>query len=183
MTNSVPAPPKNQLATQLQRLRKTGFDLKLATQAGANDFPAEFFFAIASRETNCVNKLGDIQPDGAHGVGIVQIDIQHPIALQARDDGSWATNPVPLIAFGAQLLASNIHQARTLFPALSGNECLKIAASGYNCGMGNAIAGERNGDSDRHTTQGNYGGDVMARMTIFQQLTAPAVADAESVRS
>ena len=78
-----------------------------------------------------------------------------------------------LIAFGAQLVASNIHQARSVFPALFGNACLKIAASGYNCGMGNAIAGERNGDRDLRATQGNYGADVMARMAIFQQITAP----------
>jgi len=74
---------KDQIAAQLQLLRKTGFDLKLASQAGANGFAPEFFFAIASRETNCVNKLGDVQGGVAHGVGIVQIDIQHPINLAA----------------------------------------------------------------------------------------------------
>jgi hypothetical protein len=169
-------PTQEQLAEQLQRLRQTGFDLKLASQAGANGFAPEFFFAIASRETNCVNELGDVQGDGAHGVGIVQIDIQHPIALQARDDGGWRTNPDPLIAFGALLLASNIHQAMNVFPGLSPDRYLKIAASGYNCGMGNAISGQRNGDSDQRTTHGNYGADVMARMAIFQQLTAPPVA-------
>jgi hypothetical protein len=167
-------PTQGQLAAQLQRLRDTGFDLKLASQAGANGFAPEFFFAIASRETNCVNELGDKQSDGDHGVGIVQIDIQHPIALQARDDGSWKTNPDPLIAFGAQLLATNIHQAMNVFPDLDPDMQLKIAASGYNCGMGRAISGQRNGDSDQHTTGGDYGADVMARMAIFQQLTAPS---------
>jgi hypothetical protein len=169
----------DQLQPHLQRLRQSGFDLKLASQAGANGFAPEFFFAIASRETNCVNELGDFQSDGAHGVGIVQIDIQHPIALQARNDGTWKTNPDPLIAFGAQLLASNIHQAMSVFPGLSTDQYLKIAASGYNSGMGNAIAGQRNGDSDQRTTHGNYGADVMARMAIFQQLASPAPATAE----
>jgi hypothetical protein len=181
--NSFASPPQAQIALQLQRLRQTGFDLKLATQAGANGFPAEFLFAIASRETNCVNELGDFQKDGAHGVGIIQIDIQHPIALQARDDGTWASNPDPLIAFGAQLLASNMHQATSIFPGLTTSQYLKIAASGYNCGMVNAIAGERNGDGDQHTTQGNYGADVMARMAVFQQLTAPALANANRAES
>lgn len=163
-----------QIAAQLKKLRDTGFDLKLASQAGANGFAPEFFFAIASRETNCVNKLGDKQADGFHGVGIVQIDIQHPIALQARDSGSWKTNPDPLIAFGAQMLASNIHQTMNVFPGLNPNDYLKIAASGYNCGMGNAIKGQNGGDSDKRTTGQNYGADVMARMAVFQQLTAPA---------
>jgi hypothetical protein len=178
MANFVPL-TKDQIAAQLQLLRTTGFDLKLASQAGANGFAPEFFFAIASRETNCVNKLGDVQADGAHGVGIVQIDIQHPIALQARNDGSWATNPDPLIAFGAQMLASNIHQATSVFPGLTPNQYLKIAASGYNSGMGNAIAGQRGGDSDQPTAHANYGADVMARMAIFQQLTAPVAAVTE----
>jgi hypothetical protein len=175
MANFVPL-TKQQIAAQLQLLRQTGFDLKLASQAGANGFPAEFFFAIASRETNCVNKLGDVLADGAHGVGIVQIDIQHPIARQARDSGSWATNPDPLIAFGAQILASNIHQAASVFPALSPDQHLKIAASGYNTGMGHAIPDQRAGDSDKRTAHFSYGADVMARMAIFQQLTAPPAA-------
>lgn len=172
-------PTQAQLAAQLQGLQDTGFDVKLSAQATANGFAPEFFYAIASRETNCVNKLGDIQGGVAHGIGIIQIDIQHPIALQARDDGSWQTNPDPLIAFGAQLLAANIRQAKRNFPGLADNDYLKIAASGYNCGMGNAMAGQRNGDSDQRTAHGNYGADVVARMAIFQQLTAPALAGTE----
>ena len=176
MANFVP-PTQEQLAGQLQKLQQTGFDQKLASAATANGFTPEFFFAIASRETNCVNELGDKQADGFHDVGIVQIDIQHPIARQARDDGSWQTDPDPLIAFGAQMLAGNIRQAQNVFPELSADQQLKVAASGYNCGMGNAIAGQRNGDSDQRTAHGNYGADVMARMAIFQQLMAPSADD------
>jgi hypothetical protein len=172
-------PTTSQLAAQLERLQQTGFDVKLTAQANANGFAPEFFYAIASRETNCVNELGDFQNGQAHGVGIVQIDIQHPLALQARNDGTWATNPDPLIAFGAQLLAGNIRQAKNAFPGLSDDDCLKVAASGYNCGMHNAILGQQNGDSDLHTTGRDYGADVIARMTAFQQLTAPAAAGAD----
>ncbi|ABF41598.1 hypothetical protein Acid345_2597 [Candidatus Koribacter versatilis Ellin345] len=169
----MPTPSAQEIAKELQRLRTTGFDLKLASQAGASGFAPEFFFAIASRETNCVNELGDFQADGAHGVGLVQIDIQHPIALAARDDGSWKTNPDPLVAFGAQLLANNIHQAATVFPDLDSDDQLKIAAAGYNCGMSRAISSQRAGDCDLHTTGHDYGADVIARMAIFEQLTAP----------
>ena len=163
---------KAELLNQLRRLRQTGFAAKLAQQATAQNFPIAFFFSIASRETNCTNELGDFVNGEAHGVGIIQIDIQHEIARQARDDGSWETNPDPLILFGAQLLAGNINQAQQQFPDLAAEQQLKIAASGYNCGMGCAIAAARNGDSDQHTTGHDYGRDVMTRMGLFEQLIA-----------
>ncbi len=60
---------------------------------------------------------------------------------------------------------------------MSREEQLKIAASGYNCGMGRKpIAGARHGDSDEHTTGHNYGADVMARMAIFEELAAKSKA-------
>jgi hypothetical protein len=155
---------------QLQRLRNSGFDARLKAQADAKGFPATYFFAIASRETNCVNELGDLQNGEMHGVGIVQIDIQHDLARQARDNGGWRTDPDPLIAFGAQLLASNIAAAAQAFPQLPRDDQLKIAASGYNCGVQRAIAAQRNGDCDSATTHHDYGRDVMARKALFDQL-------------
>jgi hypothetical protein len=168
------------IVVQLRRLRQTGFAALLSQQAEANGFTPAFFFAIASRETNCVNELGDIRADGAHGIGIVQVDAQHVVAREARDSGSWQTNPAPLIAFAAQLLAQNIRQARETFPELPGDGQLKIAASGYNCGMGNAIAGQRNGNCDERTTGHNYGADVMARKELFEKLMAQPAATAAS---
>jgi hypothetical protein len=165
---------KDELRRELQRLRNMGFAAKLEQQAIAKGFSASFFFGIASRETNCVNELGDFQGGEAHGVGIIQIDIQHPIARQARDDGTWRTNPDPLIEFGAQMLAENIQRAQTGLPTFTAQEQLKVAATGYNCGIGRAIASAQgqNHDSDEHTTGHNYGADVMARMAIFEELIA-----------
>src|SRR5436309_2027570 len=99
---NTPTISKKELLKQFHRLQKTGFEDRLATAAAAHGLPAPYVFAIASRETNCVNKLGDKRKGVFHGVGIMQIDIQHPIARDARDDGSWETNPQPLINFGAQ---------------------------------------------------------------------------------
>lgn len=166
-------PSKPQLLSQLRSLRQTGFADKLEQHATASDLPSLFFFGIASRETNCRNILGDLQHGQFHGVGIVQIDIQHPIARQARDSGSWKTNPDPLLEFGAQLLAGNLRQAQQKFPSLTAEQQLKVAASGYNCGMGNAISGQQQqGDSDKRTTGHDYGRDVMARMAVFDELIA-----------
>ena len=160
---------------QFGRLRSTGFDKKLTDQANAKGFAPTFFFAIASRETNCVNELGDYQRDGAHGVGIIQIDIQHDIAKQARDSGTWQTDPDPLIAFGAQILADNIAMATRQFPNLTSDQQSKIAAAGYNCGLRRAIqaAGDGTGDCDEFTTNHDYGADVLARKALFDQLLGP----------
>lgn len=163
---------KMQVLNQLHSLRHTGFAAKLEQQATAHGFPAPFFFAIASRETNCLNILGDPQHGEMHGVGIIQIDIQHPIARQARDTGSFKTNPDPLIEFGAQMLKDNINAAKQKFPHFNAQQQMKIAASGYNCGMGNAIAGAQHGDSDLHTTGHDYGRDVMTRLAVFEELIA-----------
>lgn len=168
----MPTPPKPLMLNQLHSLRHTGFDKMLDTAAQAHGFPTAFFFAIASRETNCLNILGDFQGGQFHGVGIVQIDIQHKIALDARNDGSWKTKPQPLIDFGAGLLQANIAQAKQTFPNLGAQQQMKIAASGYNCGMKNAITGANHGDSDKLTTGKDYGRDVMTRMAIFEELIA-----------
>jgi len=165
---------KSELQIELQRLHATGLDQKLTEQAEAHGLPPALLLGIASRETNCVNRLGDWQDGEAHGVGIVQIDIQHAAARQARDDGSWRTNPEPLIALGAQLLADNLRLVRQALPGASADEQLKIAASGYNCGIGGAIAGARKGDSDQGTTGRDYGADVMARMKVFAELMQAA---------
>jgi len=158
------------IAVQLQRLQNTGFDAKLKAQADAKGLAPSFLFAIASRETNCVNELGDFQSGEAHGVGIVQIDVQHDIARLARDSGSWRTDPDSLIAFGAQLLATNIAAVAIAFPDLDHDGQLRIAASGYNCGIQNAIASARGGDCDARTTGHNYGQDVIARKALFDEL-------------
>ena len=165
-------PSKKALLNQLHSLHHTGFDQTLDQFATQHGFPTPFYFAIASRETNCVNELGDPRNGEFHGVGIVQIDIQHPIARQARDNGSWKTNPDPLIDFGAQILQDNIHKAKQELTNFNEQQQLKIAASGYNCGIVNAVSGARQGDSDKHTTGRDYGRDVMTRMAIFEELIA-----------
>lgn len=182
----MPTPPQSILANQLTRLHNSGFDLLLTQFAAANALPTAFVFAIASRETNCTNELGDIQNGQAHGIGIIQIDVQHPIAQQARDSGTWQTNPGPLINFGTSLLATDVIQVQHVLPNLTDpNDVLRVVAAGYNCGIGRAIQAANQGDPDKFTTGGDYGQDVINRMLIFQNLLAmntqtPAPAPAPS---
>lgn len=189
---TMPTPPPSEIQAQFAHLRSTGLDTLLATHATANGFPRSFLFAIASRETNCQNILGDIENDQAHGVGIIQIDVQHPIAQQARDSGSWKTNPEPLIDFGAKLLAANLVQVKHILVDLRSptdkfvnngpNDLLRVTASGYNCGVSRAITAARTGgDCDPFTTGKDYGRDVIARMALFEALLAPPATHAVAV--
>lgn len=151
---------------ELRRLRSSGLLALLEKHAKAHGLPLPYVVAIASRETNARNILGD----GGHGVGLMQIDIQHPIALHARDSGSWRTQPEPLIEFGCALLAANYRRAATAFPHADAWAWLKIGASAYNTGIERAIEDSRRGDSDLRTTQRDYGHDVMGRVPVFAAL-------------
>jgi len=162
-----------ELQAELHAMRQNGLADELATAAKAADIPVAFFYGIASRETNCTNELGDYEGGEYHGVGIVQIDIQHDIARQARDSGSWKTDPAPLIAFGANLLAEGMQAVRVHCPGYTDEQVLKVAASGYNAGIMTAIDdSQTRGDSDASTTGGDYGADVVARMHAFERLLA-----------
>jgi soluble lytic murein transglycosylase-like protein len=58
------------LRRQFQRAKKNGWLQTFKKAAEKYDFPPEVLLAIASRETNMRNIIGD----GGHGYGIMQID-------------------------------------------------------------------------------------------------------------
>jgi hypothetical protein len=163
-------PSRSQLVLQLDNVRHNGLLAMLKIAADANSLPLAYVVAIASRETNCKNILGDFQGGQHHGIGIMQIDIQHHIALDALDSGSWKTNPQPLIDYGCALLATNLLTVKSHLPAIPETEQMRIAAAGYNCGVSRAIGAAMAGDADSKTTGHDYGRDVLARMTIFDSM-------------
>ncbi|AIE85358.1 transglycosylase SLT domain-containing protein [Fimbriimonas ginsengisoli] len=157
-------------SAELSHAKQTGiFDI-LKTSAAAHDLPLAYVLAVASRESDIENVLGD------HGfaVGVMQVDIRfHDIAKKAKETGSWKTDPSKVIDYGINLLAHNYHWAKTTFPdygGANGHGWLKIAASAYNAGEGGAKKGTLKGDSDLYTTGHNYGKDVLSRMAVFQDL-------------
>ena len=85
---------KKEALNQLHSLRHTGFAPKLEQQATEHGFPAPFFMGIASRETNCINELGDFQGGQFHGVGIIQIDIQHELRVKRATVGAGKLIPI-----------------------------------------------------------------------------------------
>lgn len=163
-------PTRDELAAQLARIRANGLLEMLSNAAVARGLPTAFAVAIASRETNCKNIRGDFHDDAYHGIGIVQIDTQHTIAVIASASGSWATDPAPLIDYGVTLLASNLAEVKSTLPLREIGDQMKIAAAGYNCGLSAALNAAMSGDCDARTTGKDYGGDVMARFAIFEDL-------------
>ena len=61
---------ENDLKRQFERAKKNGWIKTFKSAAATYQFPPEVLMAIASRETNMRNIIGD----GGHGYGLVQID-------------------------------------------------------------------------------------------------------------
>jgi hypothetical protein len=157
-----------QLREHLDRLTVSGFDKiidKYATQYG---LPATYLYAIASRETNCRNILGDSE----NGVGLFQIDARHhPIAREFRETGQWRSDPEPLIAYGVELLAKNMRHAEQELHAFPRHVHFHVVASSYNCGTRALNIPKQTGkDSDTCTTGGNYAQDVLFRKAVFDEI-------------
>jgi hypothetical protein len=165
-------PSKTELKLQAKSLVASGLMSDLRSAASTYGVSLALVVAIASRETNCQNILGDMRGGEFHGVGLMQIDIQHDIARQARDSGSYKTAPAPLICFGVAMLADNQTKAARYLPDVGKAGWQKIAASGYNCGITSAIANAKAGDSDKGTTGHDYGADVMRRKAILEPILA-----------
>jgi peptidoglycan hydrolase-like protein with peptidoglycan-binding domain len=157
-----------QLQSELTRARADGLvDACLAAERTAR-LPRGLLVAVASRETNCRNIVGD----GGHGRGLFQIDDRfHGDWL--REHGAAAPGAVPSVsdaaAYAAQLLAANYAFGRAR--GLRGAKLLKFAVSAYNAGAGGAWRALRaTGDPDTGTTGGDYGADVLARMRALRRL-------------
>jgi peptidoglycan hydrolase-like protein with peptidoglycan-binding domain len=157
-----------QLQSEVARARGAGLvDPCLAAERRGR-LPRGLLVAIASRETNCRNIVGD----GGHGRGLFQIDDRfHGDWL--RDHGAGAPGAVPSVADGAayaaQLLSTNYAFGRA--KGLRGKKLLKFAVSAYNAGAGGAWkALQESGDPDAGTTGRDYGADVLERMRAVRGL-------------
>jgi peptidoglycan hydrolase-like protein with peptidoglycan-binding domain len=154
----------NELNQQVSRARSRGWTGVIAKAEKQHELPQGLLLALASRETN----MEDIVGDGGHGRGLFQID--------DRFWGDWlAKNGAPrpgttprlnaAADFAANMLASNIAFARK--NGVGANDVLKFACSAYNAGQGGALSGFRKGDSDLNTANNDYGGDVLERLAAI----------------
>jgi peptidoglycan hydrolase-like protein with peptidoglycan-binding domain len=157
-----------QLQSELARARGDGLVAPCLAAERRARLPRGLLVAIASRETNCRNIVGD----GGHGRGVFQIDDRFH-ADWLREHGAAARGAVPSVADGAayaaQLLSANYAFGRA--KGLRGKKLLKFAVSAYNAGAGGAWrALQATGDPDAGTTGGDYAADVLARMRALRTM-------------
>ena len=155
----------DELKRQIGRASNRGWAPIMDQAERRHKLPAGLLIAIASRETD----MNDIVGDNGHGRGLFQID--------DRAHGDWlskhgakragAKPPVADAAeFAAALLESNRSFGRK--NGVGPKELLKFACSAYNAGAGGALSGQQGGDSDARTTGRDYGRDVLERLVVIQ---------------
>lgn len=166
---------------QFDRAKASGWVQMFSSAGAPYGYTPQVLMAIASRETNIQNITGDIQHDGPHGFGLMQIDKgSYPDFCLS---GQWR-NVEAGIRMGALVLHSKMVQIQhgqgvkltvPNYPAFVGgpisdadlNRC-SIAA--YNAGLGAYYGFTVHKDPDRFTTGHNYSSDVLARMQQFAAL-------------
>jgi hypothetical protein len=158
---------KAQLTAELARARAQNWDRAMAAAERDKELPAGILFAIASQETD----TNDVVGDGGHGRGLFQIDDRSHADFLGRNGAGGAGRKPPVAAaaaYAAGLLRWNFDFGVT--NGVKKVDRTKFMLSAYNAGAGGALAGYRDGDSDKRTTGGDYAKSVLARYAVFQDL-------------
>ena len=153
------------LAEQVSRARARGWAAIMRKAEKRHDLPAGLLLAVASRETD----MEDIVGDKGHGRGLFQIDDRfHADWLAAHGAPGPATTPriEDAAEFAAAMLASNLAFGGQ--NGVTARDRIRFACSAYNAGPGGALEGHQSGDCDRKTTGGDYGRDVLERLRAIQ---------------
>jgi hypothetical protein len=155
-------PPRSVLLTQLNRTRTRGWLPFFNEAASQFNFPVALLLAIASRESNIQNILGD----GGHGRGIMQIDDRSfPVFASS---GRWR-DPRQNILMGTRVLSGK--QRFLSQRGVDGAILKRASVAAYNSGEGNVLRAIRRGLSvDAFTAHGNYSADVLGRAEVFTDL-------------
>ena len=161
---------------QYEFAQRKGWLDAFASAAKDYDFTASLLMAIASRETNMRNIVGD----HGHGYGIMQIDVGsfpdwcHSGIYQNASAG---------IVKGAQVLdmkreSIRLGQGKRLTVGgkaftgkrLGDNDLIWVAVSAYNCGLWAYYNYSTGRDVDATSTGHDYGADTLKREQVFNTL-------------
>jgi hypothetical protein len=168
---------ENDIKKQFQRAKDNGWIAQFKKSAAEYEVPPELLMAIASRETNMRNIVGD----GGHGYGIMQIDDRsYPDWCHS---GLWK-DATAGIQKGASVLDAKRETIRdgqgkrlkvggvsfTGKSNLSAAELLRTAVAAYNAGLWAYYGLSRNGNPDARTTGHDYSADTLARAKVFAAL-------------
>jgi Transglycosylase SLT domain len=168
---------ENDLKRQFERAKKNGWIKTFKSAAATYQFPPEVLMAIASRETNMRNIIGD----GGHGYGLMQIDDRS--FPEWCNSGLWK-DPHAGIQKGALVLHSKQQtirngQGKSLRVGgrpfvgkanISKDDLLRTAVAGYNSGLWAYYNLTKYGDPDRRTTGRDYSKDTLRRAQTFGKL-------------
>jgi hypothetical protein len=165
------------LVRQFERAKKNGWIRFFKSAAERYQLPPEILLAIASRETNMRNIIGD----GGHGYGIMQIDDRS--FPEWCNSGLWkdvnaAIQKGALVLHSKQQTIRNGQGKRlkvggTPFVGkaqLSKDELLRTAIAAYNSGLWAYYNLTKYGDPDRRTTGRDYSQEVLKRAQVFRKL-------------
>lgn len=156
-------PPRSALVEQFNRARANGWIEFFVEAARTFNWPVALLMAIASRETNIRNILGD----GGHGHGIMQIDDRS--FPRFTSSGEWRV-PRLNIRMGGQVLSGK-RSFLSSRSGLTGDALVRASVAAYNGGEGAVLQAVRRGASvDSVTTQRNYSADVLERASVFREL-------------
>jgi peptidoglycan hydrolase-like protein with peptidoglycan-binding domain len=155
----------DQLAQQVALARSRGWLPPIARAEKRHKLPKGMLLAVASRETN----MQDIVGDSGHGRGLFQIDDRFHgdwLAKHGARGGGTTPRIKDAAEFAAAMLASNASYAEQ--KGVGSDQVIRFAASAYNAGCGGALAGFQAGDCDKKTAGGDYGTDVLERLAAIQ---------------
>jgi hypothetical protein len=162
---------KAELTAELARARAQKWESAMTAAETAKTLPAGLLLAVASQETD----MNDVVGDSGHGRGLFQIDDRSHTDFLTRNGAAGAGGKPPIGA--AALYAAALLRGNLDYGAANGVKQAdrpKFMLSAYNAGAGGAIAGYREGDSDRRTTGSDYGRAVLLRHATFQELLGAA---------
>lgn len=139
-------------------------------------WPLETLLAIASRESNIKNVIGD----NGHGYGTMQIDIRTDPSVPTywQDMEKYMMKAVGILQSKKQWIIDNAGQSKTLrdskgnvatfvVPMIEEPLLSRVAIAGYNAGAWPVYQVSKGRDPDISTTGKNYSADVLFRAASF----------------